>query len=102
MKLARALEALGEDSGPEFQALQSSLKKARAAAQGIPIGVQLEQSMKFVERSEKGLQALDEERAQRRVCWVERLRSELAAESPAHKAANSSVSEVERLQRQVD
>ena len=50
-KLERALEALGEDSGPEYQVLQSSLKKAKA--QGFPIGVQLEQSLKFIKRSEK-------------------------------------------------
>ena len=37
-KLERALEVLGEDSGPEFQVLQNSLKKAKAAAQGVPIG----------------------------------------------------------------
>ena len=84
-KLKRALEALGEDSGPEYQVLLSSLKKAKAAAQGVPIGVQLEQSLKFVERSEKRLRVLDEERAneaslltqaKQRVEW---LRSELVA-----------------------
>ena len=31
-------EVLGEDSGPEFQVLQNSLKKAKAAAQGVPRG----------------------------------------------------------------
>ena len=99
---------MGEDSGPQFQVLQSSLKKSKAAAQGVPIGVQLEQSLKFVERPEKRLRVLDEERAKEASLLeeakqrVERLRSELAAESSAHKAANSSVSEVERLQRQVD
>ena len=88
-KLERALEVLGEDSGPEFQVLQNSLKKAKAAAQGVPVGVQLEQILKFVERSEKRLRVLDEERAkearlleeaQQRVA---RLRSELAA-GPQH------------------
>ena len=38
-------------------------EKAKAAAQGVPVGVQLEQSLKFVERSEKRLRVLDEERA---------------------------------------
>ena len=89
-KLERALEVLGEDSGPEFQVLQNSVKKAKAAAQGVPVGVQLEQTLKFVERSEKRLRVLDKERAkearlleeaQQRVA---RLRSELAAESPHH------------------
>ena len=88
-KLERALEVLGEDSGPEFQVLQNSLKKAKAAAQSVPVGVQLEQTLKFVERSEKRLRVLDEERAkearlleeaQQRVA---RLRSELAA-GPQH------------------
>ena len=58
---------LGEDSGPEFQVLQNSLKKAKTTAQGFPLGVQLEQSLKFVERSEKRLQVLDEERAKEAV-----------------------------------
>ena len=62
-KLERALEVLGEDSGPEFQVFQNSLKKAKSAAQSVPGGVQLEQSLKFVERSEKQLRVLDEERA---------------------------------------
>ena len=78
---------LGEDSGPEFQVLQNSLKKAKAAAQGVPFGVQLQQSLKFVERSEKRLQVLNEERAKEARLLEEvkqraaRLRSELAAES---------------------
>ena len=86
-KLERALEVLGEDSGPEFQVLQNSLKKATAAAQGVPLGDQLEQSLKFAERSEKRLQVLDEERAKEARLLEEakqrvaRLRSELAAES---------------------
>ena len=87
-KLERALEVLGEDSGPELQVLQNSWKKAKVAAQSVPVGVQLEQSLKFVERSEKRLRVLDEERAkearlleeaQQRVA---RSRSELAAKSP--------------------
>ena len=87
-KFELALKVLGEDSGPEFQVLQNSLKKAKAAAQGVPIGVQLELSLKFVERSEKRLQVLDGERtteasllkgAKQRVAC---LRSKLAAESP--------------------
>ena len=88
--LERALEVLGEDSGPEFQVLQNSLKKAKAAAQGVPLGVQLEQSLKFVERSEKRLRVLDEERAKEARLLEEakqrvaRLRSELAAERPHH------------------
>ena len=40
-KLERVLEVLGEDSGPEFQVLQNTLQKARAAAQSVPVGVQL-------------------------------------------------------------
>ena len=39
--------------GPSSRVLQNSLKKAKASAQGVPVGVQLEQSLKFVERSEK-------------------------------------------------
>ena len=79
---------LGEDSGPEFQVLQNSLKKAKAAARGVPLGVQLEQSLKFVERSEKRLRVLDEERSKEARLLEEakqrvaRLRSELAAERP--------------------
>ena len=89
-KLERALEVLGEDSRPEFQVLQDSLKKAKAAAQRVPFVVQLEQSLKFVERSEKRLRVLDEERAKEARLLEEakqrvaRLRSELAAESPHH------------------
>ena len=54
-KLERALEVLEEGSWPEFQVLQNSLKKAKAAAQGVPVVVRLEQSLKFVVRSEKRL-----------------------------------------------
>ena len=36
-KLERVLEVLGEDSGPEFHVLQNSLKKAKAAAQRVPL-----------------------------------------------------------------
>ena len=70
--------------------LQNSLKKATAATQSVPLGVQLEQSLKFVERSEKRLKVLDEERAKEARLLEEakqrvaRLRSELAAESPYH------------------
>ena len=81
-KLERVLEVLGEDSRHEFQ--------AKAAAQGVPVGVQLEQSLKFVERLEKRLRVLDEERAKEARLMEEakqrvaHLRSELAAESPHH------------------
>ena len=87
-KLEWALEVLGEDSGPEFQVLQNSLKKAKSAAQSVPGGVQLEQSLKFVERSEKRLRVLDEERAKEARLLEEakqrvaRLRSELAEAQP--------------------
>ena len=87
-KLERALEVLGEDSGPEYQVLHNSLKKAKAAAQGVPIGVQLEESLKFIERSEKRLRILDEERAKEATLLEEakervaRLRSELVVETP--------------------
>ena len=54
VKLERALEVLGEDSGPEFQVLQNSLKKAKAAAQNVPLGVQLEQSLTFVNDRRSG------------------------------------------------
>ena len=74
-KLERALEVLGEDSGPKFQVLQNSLKKAKAAAQGVPVGFHRLQNSSNDWRS--GCESSTQQR-------VARLRSELAAESPQH------------------
>ena len=57
------LHTLGDEDTPEVKSLQGVLKKAKVAAQGIPVGVQLEECQKFVARCEKRIAALDVERS---------------------------------------
>ena len=43
LKLEAALQTLGDEDTPEVKAIQDALKKAKVAAQGIPVGVQFQQ-----------------------------------------------------------
>ena len=62
-RLEAALQTLGDEDTPEVKSLQDALKKAKVAAQGIPVGVHLEECQKFVARCEKRIAALDVERS---------------------------------------
>ena len=52
-----------DEDTPELKAIQDALKKAKVAAQGIPLVVQLEQCQQFVAKCEKRVAALDAERS---------------------------------------
>ena len=60
-KIEAVLHTLGDEDIPEVKSLQDALKKAKVAAQGIPVAVQLEEWVKFVARCEKRITALDVE-----------------------------------------
>ena len=62
-RLEAALQTVGDEDTPEVKSLQDALKKAKVAAQGIPMGVQLEECQKFVARCEKRIAALYVERS---------------------------------------
>ena len=50
-------------TGPEVVALQQPLKKARTDAEGMPLAIQLKECQLFVERNEKKIASIDQERA---------------------------------------
>ena len=62
-QLEAALAALGNSTGPEVVALQQALKKARTDAEGMPLATQLKECQLFVERKEKKIASIDQERA---------------------------------------
>ena len=103
-RLEAALHTLGDEDTPEVKSLQDALKKAKVAAQGILVVVQLEECQKFVARCEKRIAALDVERSRE----LERLeegksnleRLRLMMTSQVVPPPDSS-SEVEQLRRQV-
>ena len=61
-QLEAALTALGNSTGPEVVALQQALKKARIDAEGMPLATQLKECQLFVERKEKKIASIDQER----------------------------------------
>ena len=60
-QLEAALAALG-NTGLEVVALQQALKKARTDAKGMPLATQLKECQLFVERKEKKIASIDQER----------------------------------------
>ena len=63
VKLQRALEVLGETSGPEVDGLRSALEKARKLSSEPAVEVQITECKGFIVRAEKRVAELDAQRA---------------------------------------
>ena len=62
-RLEEALKILGEGDSTEVRGLQAALKDARRAAQDRPLAAQVEECQAFIQRSQRRLARLEEERA---------------------------------------
>ena len=62
VKLQRALEVLGETSGPEVEGLRSALEKATKLSSEPAVEVQITECKGFLARAEKRLAELDAQR----------------------------------------
>ena len=115
VKLQRALEVLGETSGPEVGGLRSALEKARKLSSEPAVEVQITECKGFIVRAEKRVAELDAQRA-REVAALEegkvrlqRLEEEAACKvqdgaqsTQAPGAPPDLAAEVEQLQKEGD
>ena len=62
-KLQRALEVLGESSGPEVDGLRTALEKARKLSAEPAVEIQITECKGFITRAEKRVAELDAQRA---------------------------------------
>ena len=89
MKLEKALEVMGDSQGPAVECLRSELEKAKLASRRRPINVEVDECRKFIARSGKRIDDLDEERTQEMVSLTQgrarlhRLEAEQVSDSVA-------------------
>ena len=111
-RLERALESLEGTHGPAVEAIQSELRRARAASRLQPVSVRLAHSRSFVECSKKHIAQLEADRAKEeellrdaenrvRQLEGELAQSDLSATGLAKAADTSPDDMVHQLQEQV-
>ena len=59
-RLQAAVDAMGDDDGPEMRTLREALKKAKQETSAAPVGVRLDACAQFVERARARLSRADD------------------------------------------